>query len=65
MLFGEKIAYKEVKFLRLILDEKLNCNTQIERVINRARISLLTSRSMIETTERPIGILYRESDVWE
>lgn len=51
MLFGEKVAYfKEDKFLRLILDARLNWSTQIKKIIDRARITLWTSQRMMGRT---------------
>ena len=51
MLFGKPINYStKVKFLGLILDQKLTWNPQLDNVIQKATCSLFTCKRMIGNT---------------
>lgn len=50
-LFVDKIKNsKQVKFLGIVIDEKLNWNAQRDKAIEKARISLWTSWNRMGTT---------------
>lgn len=47
-LFGETIEFsKKVRYIRLTLDKKLSLNSQLERALDKARISLWNGKSLL------------------
>lgn len=58
IFWGSGITVRtEVKYLGVVLDQRLNCSTQLNRVIDRRKWSLMTRRPLvvveIETVARP------------